>query len=43
MGHPEHDYANVKGYLSHLDNYIYMLGAGLSLRRREHGGNSRAT
>lgn len=22
MGHPEHDYASVKGYLSHLDNYI---------------------
>lgn len=43
MGHPEHDYANVKGYLSHLDNYIYMLGARLSLRRRGHGGNGSAT
>lgn len=43
MGHPEHDYAKVKGYLSHLDNYIYMLGARLSLRRRGHGGNSSAT
>lgn len=43
MGHPEYDYANVKGYLSHLDNYIYMLEARLSLRRRGHGGDSSAT
>lgn len=42
MGHPQHDNANVKGYLSHLDNYIYMLGARLSLRSRGHEGNSRA-
>lgn len=40
MGHRQHDYANVKGYLSHLDNYIYMLGARLSLRWRGHGGNA---
>lgn len=43
MGHPEYDYANVKGYLSHLDNYIYMLGARFSLRRRGHGGNGSVT
>lgn len=40
MGHPQCDYANVKGYLSHLDNYIYMLGARLSLRRRGLEGSS---
>lgn len=27
MGHRQRDYARVKGYLSHLDNCIYMLGA----------------
>lgn len=43
MGCLEYDYANVKGYLSHLDNYIYMPGARLSLRRGGHAGNTGVT